>query len=128
MVEKPVEILARNEPKTIAPSVVNDVLKEIRANGFESEDIFQGNIQINSTVNLRIQQIVNAALQKGLEAYEKRHPDQKGLVQGSVVVLRNSDAAILAMTGGRQFFRNEKYKYSDHKESSLLLRHMGIFC
>ena len=113
MMKKPVEITVRNEPKTIAPSVVNDILKEVRANGFEGEDIFHGDIQIKSTVNLEIQKIVNEALEKGLEAYEKRHPDQKGLVQGSVVVLKNSDAAILAMAGGRQFYQGQRYKYSD---------------
>lgn len=113
--ERPIKILARNEPKTIAPSVVNDVLKEVRADGFESEDIFQGSIQITSTVDLRIQKIVNEALEGGLQEYEKRHPapDQKGLIQGSVVILRNNDAAILAMTGGREFFKGQRYKYSD---------------
>ena len=111
--EQPVEIIVRNEPKTIAPSVVNDVLKEARIDGFESEDIFLGSIQIKSTVDLRIQKIVNEALEKGLLEYEKRHPDQKGLIQGSVVVLHNSDAAILSMAGGREFFKGQRYKYSD---------------
>lgn len=111
--QKPIEIASRNSSKTIAPSVVNDILKEIRESGFESEDIFLGNIQIRSTVNLKIQKIVNDSLEAGLEAYEKRHPNQKGLIQGSVVVLRNDDGAILGMAGGREFFQGRRYKYSD---------------
>lgn len=111
--EKPVKIVARNDPKTIAPSVVNDILKEVKMAGFGSDDIFQGNIQIKSTVDLRIQRIVNEALEKGLQEYERRHPNQKGLVQGSIVILRNNDAAILSMAGGREFFQGQRYKYSD---------------
>lgn len=111
--ERLIEVVPRDEPKTIAPSVVNDVFKEVRADGFESNDIFQGNIQIKSTVDLRIQKIVNEALENGLREYEKRHPEQKGLIQGSVVVLRNNDAAILSMAGGREFFKGQRYKYSD---------------
>jgi hypothetical protein len=50
-------------------------------------------------VDVRVQIIVNEALEKGLALYEKRHVEAKGLIQGSVVVLRNADAAILAAAG-----------------------------
>lgn len=112
--EKAITILERdNDIKTIAPTVVSDSLREIRTKGFKFEDFIEGNIQIRSTVDLRIQKIVNESLEKGLEAYEKRHPDQKGLIQGSVIVLRNRDAAILAMAGGREYYQGKRYKYSD---------------
>ena len=39
---------------------------------------------------LRVQQIANEALERGLELYEKRHPGAKGIIQGSVVVLRET--------------------------------------
>ncbi len=52
-----------------------------------------------------MQTIVNEALENGLALYEKRHPGAKGLIQGSVVVLRNADAAILAEAGGRQVYQ-----------------------
>ena len=48
----------------------------------------------------------NQALEHGLLLYEKRHPSASGLIQGSVVVLRNRDASILAETGGRQFYKD----------------------
>ena len=53
-----------------------------------------------------MQTIVNDALENGLALYEKRHPQAKGLIQGSVVVLRNADAAILAEAGGRQVYKD----------------------
>jgi len=56
-------------------------------------------------VDAHVQQIMNEALEHGIELYEKRHPSSKGLIQGSVIVLRNHDASILAETGGRQFYK-----------------------
>ena len=64
-------------------------------------------------MDLRVQQIANEALERGLELYEKRHPGAKGIIQGSVVVLRNRDASILAETGGRQFYQDRSAAYSD---------------
>ena len=49
---------------------------------------------------------MNEALETGLALYEKRHPRSTGLIQGSVVVLRNADAAILAEAGGRQVYKD----------------------
>jgi penicillin-binding protein 1A len=57
---------------------------------------------------------VNTALESGLAAYEKRHPKGRGLIQGSVVVLRNADAAILAEAGGRQVYKDRYTSYSDY--------------
>src|SRR3989344_7931382 len=98
--------------KTDAPSVVNDVLKEMNELGFNTEDIFKGFIHAKSTIDLRIQGISNIALEKGLEEYEKRHPQQKGQVQGSFVVLAG-DGKVLAIGGGRNFYNGRSYKYSD---------------
>ena len=55
---------------------------------------------MRSTVDQRVQRIVNEALENGLALYEKRHPRARGLTQGSVVVLANADAGILAEAGG----------------------------
>ena len=55
---------------------------------------------MRSTVDQRVQRIVNEALETGLARYEKRHPGARGRAQGSVVVLANADAAILAEAGG----------------------------
>ena len=41
---------------------------------FGIEDLFQGRIVVRSTVDARVQAIVNDALEHGLALYEKRHP------------------------------------------------------
>ena len=91
-----------------APAVVGTVLEELKGRGADLsiEDLLQGRIQVYSTVDARVQHIANEALERGLELYEQRHPSAKGIIQGSVVVLRNRDASILAETGGRQFYQD----------------------
>lgn len=109
--EKPLE-LAFSYHRTVAPSVVSDVIKEANAHGFSRDDVYGGYVQLQSTVDLRIQQIANEALENGLEAYSKRHPSHRDLIQGSVVVLRNSDSAILAEVGGKKNYLGDVYNYS----------------
>src|SRR6185295_13975023 len=92
---------------------------------FTIEDLLQGRISILSTVNGRAQAIVNEALEHGLALYEKRHRRSKGLIQGSVVVLRNADAAILAETGGRRTFKDRSTLYSDFNRVTGSLRQPG---
>ena len=72
-----------------------------------------------------MQTIVNEALESGLALYEKRHPRAKGLIQGSVVVLRNADAAILAEAGGRQVYQDRDTRYSDYNRVTGSLRQPG---
>ena len=72
-----------------------------------------------------MQTIVNEALENGLALYEKRHPEATGLIQGSVVVLRNADAAILAEAGGRQIYKDRPTRYSDYNRATGSLRQPG---
>jgi penicillin-binding protein 1A len=76
-------------------------------------------------VDARVQQIANQALESGLLLYEKRHPAARGLVQGSVVVLRNRDAGILAETGGRQLYTDRSSAYVDFNRVTKSLRQPG---
>lgn len=99
--------------QTDAPSVVGDVFREVKNNNFDVDGIFDGEIQVYTTVNLDIQKIANQALENGLRVYEKRYPEAEGKIQGSVVVLRNGDGAILAEVGGRQVFNSRKIAYTD---------------
>ena len=106
---------AQHKDKTIeASAVVENVLDELKSRHADLgvKDLLQGRIQVYSTVDARVQQIVNQALEHGLLLYEKRHPSASGLIQGSVVVLRNRDASILAETGGRQFYKDRSSSYS----------------
>jgi penicillin-binding protein 1A len=125
---EPIRVAARSLVKTDAPGAIANVLEELKEHGgsrFGIEDLFQGRISIRSTVDGRVQTIVNEALENGLALYEKRHRRSKGFVQGSVVVLRNADAAILAEAGGRQVFKDRSARYSDLNRVTGSLRQPG---
>jgi penicillin-binding protein 1A len=125
---EPVRVAALSVMKTDAPGAIANVLEELKQHGgtrFGIEDLFQGRISVRSTVDSRVQTIVNEALENGLAIYEKRHRRSKGLIQGSVVVLRNADAAILAEAGGRQVFKDRSTRYSDLNRVTGSLRQSG---
>jgi penicillin-binding protein 1A len=126
--QRPIQVISRRKDKVLqAPAVVENVLEELKGGraGLSPEDLRHGRIHVYSTVDARVQQIVNEALEHGLELYEKRHPIAKGLIQGSVVVLRNRDAGILAVTGGRQFYEGRSASHSDFNRVTKSLRQNG---
>jgi penicillin-binding protein 1A len=103
---------------------VLDELQDVHAD-LGIDDLLLGNIQVHSTVDARVQRIVSDALEHGLARYEARHPQALGVVQGSVVVLRNRDGGILAETGGRQVYRGRTTSYSDFNRVRRSLRQPG---
>ncbi len=123
--QKELPSVEANKTKTIAPSVVGDIFKELKKDNQNVEDLFNGQITVNSTADLKIQGIANQALENGLKDYEKRHSEAEGLIQGSVVVLRNRDGAILTQVGGRKFFNGRTYKYSDLNRVTYSVRQPG---
>jgi membrane peptidoglycan carboxypeptidase len=125
--QRPIQVVAwRKDKIPQAPAVLGTILQELKGRGDLSvNDLLQGRIQVYSTVDARVQQLVNEALERGIELYEERHPDAKGIIQGSVVVLRNRDASILAETGGRQFYQDRSAAYSDFNRVSKSLRQPG---
>jgi penicillin-binding protein 1A len=113
----PLRLAGRSKIKTEAPAVIENVFTELKAarrDGVSVEALIDGRIGVQTTVDNRIQRLVNGALESGLRAYEMRHPGSRGLIQGSVVVLRNSDAAVLAEAGGRQVYKDRYTSYSDY--------------
>jgi len=125
---EPVHVAVPSLVKIDAPAAIQHVFDELKQYGGESfgvEDLFRGRISVHSTVDARVQVIVNEALENGLALYEKRHPREKGLIQGSVVVLRNADAAILAETGGRNVYNDRYSRYSDYNRVTSSLRQPG---
>jgi penicillin-binding protein 1A len=124
--------LAAHEVETIeAPAAVGTTLDELKrlspnaGSDVGIEQLLDGHIQVYSTVDHRIQRIANVALENGLNAYEKRHPPNRGLIQGSVVVLRNSDSAMLAETGGREVYKGHNNAYSDYNRVTESKRQPG---
>lgn len=125
---EPIRVVPRSPIKTNAPAAIEQVLDDLRKRGGSRcrvEDLFQGRISVNSTIDERVQTIVNEALEHGLARYEKRNPKGKGVIQGSVVVLGNADAAILAETGGRRVYQDRDVRYSDFNRVTDSLRQPG---
>ncbi len=125
---EPIQIVPVSSIKTHAPAVIETVLDELKRHGGDRlglEDLFQGRISVRATADARVQAIVNQALENGLAEYGRRHPATKGMIQGSVVVLRNADAAILAEAGGRQVYRDRPNLYSDFNRARDAMRQPG---
>jgi penicillin-binding protein 1A len=114
-----------------APAAVETALEELKRLGPDLgtdsaiDQLLEGHIQVYSTVDHRIQDIANMALENGLKAYERRHPRSRGLIQGSVVVLRNGDSAILAETGGRETYKGRNNTYGDFNRVTQSKRQPG---
>src|ERR1035437_2760328 len=126
--QRPIEVVAQHKDKTIETSaVVDNVLDELtsRQAGLSVKDLLQGRIQVYSTVDSGVQQVADQALERGLLLYEKRHASARGLIQGSVVVLRNRDASILAEIGGRQVYKDRSSAYVDFNRVTKSLRQPG---
>jgi penicillin-binding protein 1A len=110
-----------------APAVIESVLRELRSGDPElsAQHLLLGRIQVYSTVDTRVQHIVDEALEQGLVMYEKRHPGARGVIQGSVVVLKNRDASVLAESGGREFYKERSNTYGDFNRATMSLRQPG---
>ncbi len=125
---EPIVVTRERPVGTRATAATNTVLEELKRHGagrFGVEDLLRGRIAVLSTVDGRVQTIVNESLENGLAVYERRHPEAKGLIQGSVVVLRNADAGILAEAGGRKIYNDRPARSSDYNRATESLRQPG---
>ena len=129
--QAPIRLAAHVTGPIEAPAAVQSVLDELKgldatlAFDIGMHQLLEGRIQIYSTIDDRIQRFANAALENGLNLYEKRHSQNVGLIQGSVVVLRNNDSAILAEAGGRGTYKGHNTTYSDYNRATQSLRQPG---
>ena len=129
--QTPIRLAARVSGLVEAPAAVGNVLDELKgldatlAPDIGMSQLLDGRIRIYSTIDDRIQRFANAALENGLNLYEKRHPKSAGMIQGSVVILRNSDAAILAEAGGRRTYKGHNTTYSDFNRVTQSVRQPG---
>ncbi len=124
---RPLPVVTHDTPGVPSSAVVAHVLDEMKDQfpEYGLEELLRGSVQVNSTVDARVQQFANEALQHGLELYEKRHPKSAGLVQGAVVVLSNSDGGILAEVGGRQAYKGQQATYKDYNRVTDARRQPG---
>ena len=120
-------VLEHTSPPLQSSAVVEHVLDDLKAAHADLgiDALLYGHIQVYSTVDARVQRIVSDALEHGLQRYEQRHPSARGVIQGSVVVLKNGDGSILAETGGRQMYRGRATTYSDFNRVRKAMRQPG---
>jgi len=126
--QRPLPAAVQHVSQPLGPSaVVEHVLDELKRvhTDLDIDDLLEGHIQVYSTVDARAQLIASDALEHGLERYEQRHPNARGVIQGSIVVMKNRDGSILAETGGRQFYRGHATLYSDFNRVRQSLRQPG---
>jgi penicillin-binding protein 1A len=126
--QRPLSVVTRDTSQVFQSSaVIAHVLHELAAGHADIglDDLLQGRVQVDSTVDARVQRMANDALQHGLDRYEQRHPGARGLTQGSVVVLKNRDGGILAEVGGRAVYRGRATSYSDFNRVTESLRQPG---
>ncbi|HXM94393.1 MAG TPA: transglycosylase domain-containing protein [Candidatus Dormibacteraeota bacterium] len=129
--QAPIHLAAHVNGPLEAPAAVRNVLDELKgldatlAPDIGINQLLEGHIQVYATIDDRIQGIANAALESGLKLYERRHPQHTGLIQGSVVVLRNGDSAILAEAGGRRIYKGRSSTYSDYNRATQAMRQPG---
>jgi penicillin-binding protein 1A len=123
----PIATHPASPPPFQSSAVVAHVLDELRASypGLGVEDLLEGRIQVESTVDARIQSSANEALTHGIERYEQRHSAARGLTQGSVIVLKNRDGSILAEVGGRQMYQGRSTSYADFNRVTKSFRQPG---
>jgi penicillin-binding protein 1A len=128
---EPIRLAAHAIEPVEAPAAIETTLEELKrlspnlGSEIGMDQLLEGRIQVYSTVDHRIQHIANEALENGLKFYEKRHPQTRGLIQGSLIVLRNSDSAILAETGGREVYKGRTNTYSDYNRVTQSRRQPG---
>jgi penicillin-binding protein 1A len=123
-----IETVAQNTGSRVGvTAVVENVLKELKHHraDLNEKNLMQGRVQIYSTIDMRMQEVSNRALEHGLLLYEKRHPEAAGIIQGSVVILRNCDASILAETGGRRSYKGRVSLCSDFNRVTNSRRQLG---
>lgn len=120
-------VVLHASPPFRSSAVIEHVLGELTSfdAGLDIDDLLEGRIQVYSTVDARVQRIASEALEHGLASYERRHPREGALVQGSVVVLKNSDGSVLAETGGRQVYEGRGPSYRDFNRARHALRQPG---
>jgi penicillin-binding protein 1A len=87
-----------------APYAVEQVRVYIEEK-YGKEILYKGGLKIYTTINAKLQQAAQKAVQKGLEEFEAREGKGKDQeqVQGALVALDPQSGHILAMVGGRDF-------------------------
>lgn len=89
-VATPVVLSGLERRASICPYFLDYLIKELRANGFEDQQIFSGGLKVHTTLDADIQKIANDVLAKS--GY-----------QGAILCIDPKNGYIKAMVGGRSY-------------------------
>ncbi len=70
---------------------------------FGPSALYEGGLQIHTTVNIEMQKASHTEMEKGLRALEKRQRYREELPQGALVCIESGTGHVKAMVGGRDF-------------------------
>ena len=101
-----------------APYFVEYVRQKLEEKYGEKE-LYRGGLNVYTTLDLRMQEMADAAMAKGLAALDKRHPRKDRQIQGALIAIEPHSGEIKAMVGGRD------YKKSVFNRSIQALRQPG---
>jgi len=91
-----------------APYFVEHVRKELEQK-YGADMLYKGGLKIETTVDLRLQEAAEGAVQRGVEAYGKRSgkKDAPSKVQSALLCMDPYTGDIRALVGGRDFYANQ---------------------
>jgi penicillin-binding protein 1A len=68
-----------------------------------AQDVFTSGFNVKTTMNLKMVQYAYEAVEKGMEAYKKRHPEVKELPEVALVAMEVKTGELKVIVGGRDF-------------------------
>jgi penicillin-binding protein 1A len=105
--EAPLNLAKQNETRVKAPYFI-EFIKFFLENTIGSSRLYKGGLTVHTTLDYQLQKAAELAVEKGLSALEQRmkrqfikNPDP----QGALISLDVPSGGILAMVGGRSFFK-----------------------
>ena len=118
---------ANAEPITVQPARATDskapyfveYVRQKLEEKYGATELYRGGLNVYTTLDLRMQEMADAAMAKGLAALDKRHPHKDRHIQGALIAIEPHSGEIKAMVGGSD------YKKSVFNRSIQALRQPG---
>lgn len=91
---------------TRAPYLV-EYIRQMLQDRFGSGTLYKGGLNIYTTLNLKMQDIAEAAVAKGLDAISKRRSRKDARIQGALLAIEPHTGHIKAMVGGTDYGKSQ---------------------
>jgi penicillin-binding protein 1A len=98
--------LPMKKPVYKAPYFVEYIRQKLE-DKYGSTTLYRGGLNVYTTLDAKMQDIAEAAMEKGLADLAKRHPRKDKEIQGAFLAIEPRSGNIKAMIGGRDFAKSE---------------------